>query len=156
MSAEARKAVTRIRAAALRALCRREHATTQLSARLERAGHDKSLVKQQVEKLQQEGLVDDARYAQLRLRSRSAQGYGKLRIRQELLAQGVAADIVEQVLATDDTDWRDLLNQVRRKKFGAALPQTAQELARQTRFLLYRGFSSELISRVLSRRRDDD
>jgi len=103
-----------------------------------------------------EGLLSDLRYVQCRLRSRAAQGYGKLRIRQELLSQGLSEDIVDRELEQDGTDWQAMMMQVRDKRFGAELPSDSTEIARQARFLQYRGFSSRMIHRLLHHRDSDD
>ena len=42
-----------------------------------------------------------------------------------------------------EVDWLQLARDVRRRKFGAAVPRSLGERAKQARFLQYRGFDAE-------------
>lgn len=85
------------------------------------------------------------RFAESRVHARAAR-FGNLRIRHELARHEVAlAPEVQQQLADSELA---RARAVRARKFPAP-PATATESARQARFLGARGFSSDVIRRVL-------
>ena len=88
-------------------------------------------------------MQDDTRYAEAYARNRVAKGYGPLRIVRELAERGVNADLARQTLTA--VDWAARSQAVRVKKFGQQAPPDFREQARQSRFLQYRGFTSEQI-----------
>lgn len=49
-----------------------------------------------------------------------------------------------------EDDWRSRIKRVRDKKFGDQPPESAQEKAKQWRFLQYRGFTSEQINSLFN------
>ncbi len=124
--------------------------------KLQRLGYEDAAITPILNALASEGLLSDQRYIEVRLRSRIAQGYGKLRIRQELLSQGLPEDLVDQAFAEDATNWQDLMERARCKRFGKPLPTATVEIARQARFLQYRGFSPRMISRRLQGREENN
>lgn len=103
-----------------------------------------------------EGLLSDERFIASLIRVRRGRGYGPLRIRLELQEKGIAPEIAEGAVAARSRDWLDEIRRVRRKKFGAAMPTTYAERARQARFLQSRGFSSDQIFEVLKAREDEE
>ena len=77
-----------------------------------------------------------------------------MRIREELAQRGLPRADIERALGACEVDWSAQLREVWRRKF-ARLPQDAREKAQQGRFLAYRGYSMESISRLLNSRSDD-
>lgn len=136
---------TRIKNAALNFLSRREHARDELALKLKRHTSDESLIQQVIENLSQSDLQSDSRFAEMYVRSRYNRGYGVEKIRQELMQRKLPLEMIENALANYNENWLQLASFVRRKRFGATLPKTAIERAKQSRFLFYRGFSSEII-----------
>ncbi|MGH8301259.1 MAG: regulatory protein RecX [Steroidobacteraceae bacterium] len=133
-----------LRAAALTLLARRDWLTGELSAKLQAAGADGPAAAAVIAELQEERLLDDARYAERYAASRAERGQGPLRIAADLASLGAPRELIEAAIASGP-DWRALARQVRRRKFGAASPDSWAEKARQARFLQYRGFSSDHI-----------
>ena len=132
-----------VRTAALALLAGRDFARRELARRPCRRGYPESLVEQVLEALAGERLIGDERFAGQFVAQRAARGQGPLRIRQELAERGVPAEVVEQALEEAGEDWSRRAREVRRKRFGAALPADFRERAKQARFLQYRGFSGE-------------
>ena len=89
--------------------------------------------------------LSDARFAESRVHARAAR-YGNLRIRQELAQHGVALDAAAAQALKDSE--LDRARDVWRRKFGEPAADAAGR-AKQARFLARRGFSPELISRLL-------
>jgi regulatory protein len=132
-----------VRTAALALLAGRDFARRELARRLSERGYPEPLVEQVIESLASERLIGDERFAGQFVTQRAARGQGPLRIRQELAQRGVPAETVEQALEQAGEDWTGRAREVRRKRFGAALPADFRERAKQARFLQYRGFSGE-------------
>ena len=133
-----------IRAAALTLLARRDWLTGELGARLQAAGCDPQVTAGVIAELVQERLLDDARYAERYVASRAERGQGPVRIAAELTSLGAQRELIEAALESGP-DWRAVAGAVRRRKFGAAPPDSSAEKARQARFLQYRGFSADHI-----------
>lgn len=131
-------------------LARREHTRAELLEKLVRAGFDENVALDVIEALRDEGLQSDRRFVDSFIQSRVRQGKGPLRIRAELAKKGVRDPLIHEALSDADADWRALAAEVRRKKFGDAVPGEFADKARQMRFLQYRGFDSEHIQGALA------
>jgi regulatory protein len=95
--------------------------------------------------LQAQGYLSEARFVESRIHAR-AQRYGNLRIQQELAQHGLSLGADSQAQLKDSEFERALA--IWRRKFGVTAEDAAGR-AKQTRFLIGRGFSSEVIRRVL-------
>lgn len=144
-----RKRDKEIEAAAVRLLSRREHSTEELRRKLVAKGYAEDGVASVVEKLATKKLVSDERFASSYVHHHARRGQGPVRIRAELRQQGITDSQIEQEVSAGDTDWNRLAGEARRRKFGAELPRTASERAKQARFLQYRGFNSDQIRAAL-------
>ncbi len=131
-------------------LTRREHGRRELADKLVRRGCDAALAAEVVDALERERLLSEERFAEALVRVRQERGYGPLRIRREMEQKGVEPALIERALGAVERDWREVLRRERRKKFGARLPKSLAERARQTRFLQYRGFTFDQIRSELS------
>lgn len=140
-----------MRTAALALLAGRDFSRHELEQRLRRKGHEAPVVEAAVADLVQEGLLRETRYLENFVSQHAARGHGPLRIRAELREKGIAPQDVDQALESSGTDWLAAAQQVRRRKFGSAVPAHARERARQARFLQYRGFTSEQVRAALGR-----
>lgn len=133
-----------IRGAALTLLARRDWLTSELSTKLQASGADGQVTAAVIAELLEERLLDDTRYAERYVASRAERGQGPLRIAADLGSLGASRELIEAAIASGP-DWRAVAGAVRRRKFGAAPPDSWAEKARQARFLQYRGFSSDHI-----------
>jgi regulatory protein len=89
--------------------------------------------------------LSDARFAESRVHAR-AQRFGVQRIRSELAQHAV--ELSPELAASLAASEIDRAAAVRARRF-AALPASAAERAAQSRFLLGRGFSPELVQRLM-------
>lgn len=139
-------AVRECEAAAVRLLASREHSRHELLQKLrQRCECDSDSLAQLLDKLQEMGYLDDARYAAAFIRSSVARGRGEQRITYELREHGVSDTIAAQALADAEVDWLALARDQRIKKFGREIPADYKERARQSRFLAGRGFYTDSI-----------
>lgn len=142
----------------LRLLVRREHSREELRRKLlskarqwptEEAVAAEVLVacvESALEGLSAKRWQSDQRYAAQRVQQRGAR-YGNQRLRQELGQSGVNDEVIAAALDGAEDEGRRCW-EVWQKKFGQKA-DTREGLAKQARFLQYRGFSSETIRRVL-------
>lgn len=72
-----------------------------------------------------------------------------MKIIQQLRERGIKEGMVAEYVSIGSREWLQRAAEVRAKRFGAERPQEAQERARQSRFLQFRGFTTEQIKRVL-------
>ncbi|MBI3777586.1 MAG: regulatory protein RecX [Gammaproteobacteria bacterium] len=131
-------------------LARREHSRRELHDKLLKKGCDEAIATETVKRLEQERLVSDDRFMESLIQARRSRGYGPLRIQKELQDKGVTAEAIERWLDVSGREWLEDIRRVQRKKFGARLPRSFTERARQARFLQYRGFTYDQIQKVLN------
>lgn len=136
-------------------LARREHSSQELRRKLGFKGFDDAEVDEALVELRRDRLQSDDRFVEALVRSRIAKGRGPLRIQAELREHGIAEVLIAQTVDVHDEEWRERIDEVRRKRFGAARPGDMSERARQMRFLQHRGFTSEQIRSALRRAGDD-
>ena len=139
----------------MRALGRREHSAQQLRRKLESRGYDESVADEAVGELAERGWQSDARYAEMLIRSRISQGYGRMYIEGELRVAGVPDAEASAALEAADCDWSQIAADLHARKFGAA-PESMAERNKQYRYLAGRGFSSEQIRVAMKGAVQDD
>jgi len=140
-----------LRQRALRLLAGREHSRAELTRKLDGHASEDEIVLV-LDALQNDGLLSDQRFAASYVRTHAAR-LGRSRLAQTLRAKGIATDLADQELDSqlNQEGQSDELERARAlwgRKFGS-VPVDAREWARQARFLQFRGFSSEVIRKVL-------
>ena len=139
---------------ALRCLAQREHSRAELARKLSSLGSDEE-VSAELDRLVELGLLSDARFADAYVRAKAAR-FGTARLTSELSRRGVGAEQIGLAIADNCTESEfERASDVHRRKFSAA-PADAREWARQARFLQGRGFSTEIIRRVLKEHHGDE
>jgi regulatory protein len=134
-----------IRKKAMDFLARREYGQAELVRKLADKGYKRSVVEDELQRLADEGLQSDSRFAESFVQSRINQGKGPVRIRADLGQRGIRDGIIEAAIEEAACDWYELARDERIKKFGSAPPEDFKEKARQMRFLQYRGFEQDHI-----------
>lgn len=135
---------------ALHLLERMERTEQQLRQKLTEGGYPPDLVDDAIAYVKSYHYIDDARYAESYVRLHGdAKSVGKLRL--ELRAKGIDAEIAEQALAgcEETRDERALIRELMEKRHydAACADQTQQR--RMYAYLLRRGFQSADICREL-------
>lgn len=140
----------RLQQRALQLLAQREHSQQELLKKLtQRLPDCAAQVEACLLSLEQAGWLSEVRFTEAFLRKEVRLGHGELKVRQGLKQKGVDIELINAVLQASEVDWLALAQQVRQKKFGDDVPSDMKELARQNRFLLYRGFDQNTIRQVL-------
>jgi len=134
---------------ALRHLARREHSRAELSRKLAPHAESAEALLFLLDELEKKKQLSDERYAEVRSHW-MARKYGAARIRQDLEVRGVPDDVVARVSSEGELERAKAI--LARKYRDAA--GTREEKARRARFLQSRGFSMDVIHRLVLRGED--
>ncbi|MDP9501878.1 recombination regulator RecX [Pseudomonas protegens] len=145
-----------VRRTAMDLLARREHGRVELTRKLRQRGAPPEMIEAALDRLTEEGLLSESRYLESFVSYRARSGYGPMRIREELSQRGLQRGDIDLALRECGIDWQEQLRDVWQRKFAGQLPVDARERAKQGRFLSYRGYSMDMIGRLLSGRGVDD
>ena len=130
-------------------LARREHSAFEIRRKLKQKAIAEPDIEAAVERLQQEGLLSDARFAEAYIHMRKGKGYGPLRIELELKERGVAENDYVDLLYAGNMDWWTVLKSAYEKKYGSEPCNDYREKAKRMRYLQYRGFALDKIHELL-------
>lgn len=139
-----------VREKALSLLARREHSHRELTLKLLRRGFEKTIIETELNRLEKQGVLDDARYAATFVASRQARNpEGKPMLQARLAQKGIDREIINDVLH----EWFDDNEQV-----GTALLTAIRKLSKSsssTDQLVYKlrkkGFSASQIRMALEK-----
>ncbi len=143
-----------LRARALRHLARREHTRHELALKLAPHAESEAEVAQILNDFAQRGWLSEQRAAEQIVHARRGR-YGPARIRRDLEVKGVPAETAAAALAALKEGELEAARAVWKRKFRAP-PTNAAERAKQARFLLGRGFGSEVIVKLFRGAGDHD
>ena len=136
-----------IKGRALRLLSGREHSRAELQRKLAPHETEPGELARALDELEAKGFINEQRVVESVL-NRRASRLGAARVRQELQAKGLDPQAVAEAVAGLQDSEEPRAREVWRKKFGVP-PLDANERAKQMRFLLTRGFSSDVVRRVV-------
>ncbi len=150
---------------AISLLSQREHSLTELRRKLMRIATqheaasdgelDAAAASTEVENLllwlQEQGYLSESRFIESRINARSPR-YGSLRIKQELAQHGLGLSAENQQLLKDSELER--ARAIWQRKFAGQQPEDLAARAKQTRFMLARGFPFDVIQRLLRAQSD--
>ena len=144
MRSERPDTLVELKVRALRFLARREHSRAELARKLAPHAESPVVLDTVLSELAAKRQLSDERYAEVRTHW-LARKYGAAKSRQNLKAHGVADAVIERVSAEGDYERaRAILARKYRKP-----ATTREERAKRGRFLQSRGFSYDVIVRVL-------
>ena len=133
-------------------LASREHSAGELRSKLKKKYPDGEMHLDAVlERLQEVGLQNDERFAEMFVRYKANKGQGPAKIRHQLRAKSVDGAVISAALSDSKYDWSELAKTVSEKKFGGSVgePLSPKDRARRQRFLQGRGFAYEHIASAL-------
>ena len=146
-----------LRGQAVKLLARRDHSRAELSKKLAPLGTSDE-INEVLDQLEQTGLLSDARAAAAYLRGHAAR-FGAAKLSHSLRSKGISAELIEVSLAQQESGGElERARQLWQRKFGNRPTQDlrdAKEWARQARFLQSRGFSAEIIHKLLKSTDDE-
>lgn len=137
-----------LRNRALGYLARREHSRAGLARKLALAGHDEAAIAPLLDHFEEKGWLSDRRFAESYVADHRARA-GSLKLAHALRQHGIAEATIESVLSENRDSEAARAHNVWEKKFGTPAASAAEK-AKQIRFLQGRGFSPDVIRRVLA------
>jgi len=137
---------------ALGHLVRREHSRLELEKKLTPYAPTVEELSSVLDSLEHSGLLSAGRMVEHVVHIRRNK-FGSRRIVYELQQKGIDEELISAVLPRLKETELKAARVVWQKKFGTA-PANAKERAKQIRFLMGRGFSTEIITQVLDPRDD--
>ncbi len=132
---------------ALAALARREYSRLELARKLRPHAESAEQLDAVLDTLEAAKLLSNARFAES-LAHRRAERFGVARVKQELKSHQLAPELIAEQVAQLRASEFERARAVWQKRFGEP-PLDAQARARQMRFLAARGFSADVIRRVV-------
>ena len=136
-----------LRSRALGLLARREHSRAELQRKLAPHTEDPQELTDLLDDFTHRGWLSDARFAEALVHDKQAK-FGTSRLAYELRERGVEESIIRDQLVELKDSELDRARQVWQSKFGT-FPEDAKARAKQMRFLQSRGFSFEVIGKVM-------
>ena len=133
---------------ALRYLSAREHSRAELVRKLARYEQEPGELERVLDDLQAKGFISQERVVASVLNRRAAH-LGAARVRQELQSKGIDAALVKDAVAGLQDSELERARAVWLRRFGDSPPADARQWARQMRFLMARGFSGDVVRRVV-------
>ena len=137
---------------ALRLLASREQSRSELEKKLKPHEETPGQIAHVLDELQAKDFISEARVVESVINRRQAK-LGASRIRQELFSKGIDKEAVVQAMAGLKATELDRARELWQRKFGTRsdgqLPDRAAQ-AKQMRFLAARGFSGDVIRRVMA------
>ena len=135
-------------------LSRREHSKKEIYKKMLDKVSSLEILDEEIKKLEQDGILDDERFAEQYLYSLVKRGLGPLRINKYLQEKGVDSHLINTLLK--DLDWQDLVKEVLLKKSKYQIPPKEEDVIKLKRFLNYRGFEYYDIERAFNNLKIDE
>ncbi len=142
---------TEIRQSAMNILSMREQSRSELFRKLVRKYPEaRDKIEAVVEQLAGNDFQSDERFAESFVRSRINRGYGPIRISAELRQKGVDREAVSEILPDiSDDSWFEMAVEAQTRKFSGKTANDQKEKAKQMRYLIYRGYTSQQAIKAL-------
>lgn len=131
---------------ALRLLSGREYSRLELERKLATFEEEPGSLATALDDLQAKGFISEQRVLESVV-NRRAPKLGAARIKQELQQKGIAPEAIADAMAGLQATEQARARAVWQRRFGAP-PANAKEHAKQSRFMLARGFSGAVVGRV--------
>ncbi len=147
------KPKTTLKARALRYLSIREYSPKELAGKLSTYLEEGDDLAALIEWLQKQGFLSEERFAEAFVRRRSSR-YGSGRVLRELEMHGVGEKTLDEAKSVMSENEFERALGIWLKKFGIK-PVDASEKAKQIRFMMQRGFSGDIVRRILNREEHD-
>ena len=132
---------------ALRYLAAREYSRFELEQKLKPHEENEGELKVALDDLEAKGFISEARVVESTLNQKASR-FGAARLLNTLKAKGIDAGVIAEAADQLKETEFDRAMEVWTRKFGEPY-KTPNEYAKQARFLASRGFSGEVVGRVL-------
>lgn len=132
-------------------LARRAHSAQELREKLDRRKFSRKDIETAVSECERRGFLNDGRFAEDYASELSGQGKGRFKIKMKLREKGLSATQIEQALSKITDNEEENARKALQGKLRSLVSEPDLNKRRQKayRFLAYRGFSSDVIARLL-------
>ena len=143
------EAFTLIYNKALDLVSRREHSRHELMQKLnKRFPETLPIIEEALDKLVLNNILNDERFAEMYLNSRARKGFGPKKIEMELYSKKVDSMFISNAIEAYES-WIENAENELQKKFKGIQPTDYKSMMKQKQFLFNRGFSAQIIERIL-------
>ncbi|MBC8042619.1 MAG: regulatory protein RecX [Rhizobacter sp.] len=138
---------------ALNYLSMRVHSTKELKDKLKKKGFGLDAISRVLVRLEELGLTDDKRFAEVLLRDKLRKPIGKRRLQQELYKKGIKRDMASEVMEATDLNADALCQTAAERKLRSLQKEPDKQKAKRKLidFLMRRGFEWEVIRPVVEK-----
>ena len=134
---------------ALDLVSRREHSRHELMQKLnKRFPESMPIIEEALDKLELNNILDDERFIEMYLNARARNGFGPKKIEMELYSKKVDPMLIGNAIEGYES-WIENAENVLKKKFNSMKPTDYKSKMKQKQFLFNRGFSTQIIERIL-------
>ncbi|MBF7682480.1 regulatory protein RecX [Acinetobacter sp. B5B] len=145
---------SKLRSYAYALLARKEYSKAELTQKLQQYAQDLDEVHTIIEQMIEYNYQNDERYAQQMFRSQLIKGQGPQRIKHKIQQKSVDVQFIEEQL--ESTNWLAEAYKLKVRKFGEEVATDPKMKAKQIRFLQYRGYSLDIIFKVIEMKITDE
>ncbi len=139
----------------VRFLTFKDRSVNELFKKLMEVGFDEEVANKATEYLTTIGYLDDNRYAMRYLSERiRTKALSKRSLEYELKNKGIADELINKAMSEFEIDDYQVALREAKRKFGKYNMQDKKVEQRACRFLLHRGFSYELVNKVMKEMKD--
>ncbi len=131
---------------ALRLFNRKDYTEKEIRDKLLKKSQSEDEIDEVIEYLKEKRFIDDVRYTQNYLYFRLKRGYGKRRVVHELLRKGIAEDLIDRVLTSEDENAEEVF--LKKLKL---LEGKRNKRKKMFDFMYRRGFNSDKIVELLNK-----
>ena len=134
---------------ALDLVSRREHSRHELRQKLKKRFPETiPIIEEALDKLVLNNILDDERFVEMYLNARARKGFGPKKIEMELYSKKVDSMLIGNAIEAYES-WAENAENELKKKFKGIKPTDYQSKMKQKQFLFNRGFSTQIIERIL-------
>ena len=134
---------------ALDLVSRREHSRHELRQKLNKRFPETSpIIEEALDKLVLNNILDDERFVEMYLNARARKGFGPKKIEMELYSKKVDSMLIGNAIEAYES-WTENAENELKKKFKGIKPTDYKSKMKQKQFLFNRGFSTQIIERIL-------
>lgn len=135
-------------------LAKKDYSAQQLRYKLAQKGFAEEEAQAAIEQVQARRWQSDERYCEHYVQTRAQQGYGPLRIQQELYQKGIAESLISAAFDNLAADWQNCAKQQFEKKKPSQWDLKAKQ--KMWRYLLSRGFEASHFRHLMNLTDYDD
>jgi regulatory protein len=137
-------------------LARRAYSEQALAEKMRAVGFTESAIARTALRLQEQGYLNDVRFAADQVERLRARGFGQEAIKTRLMQKGLPTEMVEQVLFEDRAGEQEAARRFLASRFSTDTLKDPQMYSRAYRMLIRRGYAQDVVETLLGSLPDPD